>query len=592
MFSQIEPTLGAGEDDYRRHFFHTDKTHAKVSANIVLILAAAVTAVELSALPPELVSGVLMTRMSFFAAAFGVFLTFGRRNTPSALDRAALIFTVAYAAQFIALIVLRPATAADEGGMLVLVLAAYTLSPAPLAYRAVAPTILTIGALIAMSIARDATIVTMWPTILLLAAGNALGFWGSARMHTQRRRQYESQERLRISLQERDTLIDRLRQSNKMESMGRIVGGVTHDFNNILGSMFAALDFLLKSLPPDSPSRAEAESLKASANRGADLTKQLLAYSRQQVLEPRVVSLNDLVADTQRMLARTIGASITIDVSHAANLPAVRVDPGQIQQILLNLSVNARDAMPDGGTLRIQTKSLVLSEAAVMTHSIAQPGEYVTLIVSDTGAGMDTAVAAQIFEPFFTTKPKGKGTGLGLSTVFGIVEQSSGHIRVQSAPAKGTTFEIFLPSVSETPSAAAAEQTTTVIARGSETILLAEDDDDLRSLLGRVLSLNGYQVLEAEDGAHALRVAEDHNGPLHLLASDVEMPGMSGRRLADELTSRRPETRVLFMSGYAADSLAGGNLAPGDAFLQKPVDPTLLLLRIRSLLDGENRVVS
>jgi signal transduction histidine kinase len=414
---------------------------------------------------------------------------------------------------------------------------------------------------------------------------NALGLFASARLHIQRRRQYQSQEGLRASILERDALIDRLRQSHKMESMGRIVGGVAHDFNNILGTMLASVDFLLGELPENGTPRADAETIRAAVMRGADLTQQLLAFSRQQVLEPKVVSLNELVADTQRMLMRTIGEDIAIRVSLGEHLSSVRVDPGQVQQIVLNLAVNARDAMPTGGTLAIQTRNATLDEPTPMSHSIADAGQYVVLTVSDDGTGMGAATLAQIFEPFFTTKPKGRGTGLGLSTVFGIVEQSGGYLRVASTLGHGTTFEIYLPAVNERPEQID-EPRETPPARGSETILLAEDDEELRTLTARILISQGYRVLEASDGVEALRVADRHRGTLDLLTTDIVMPSMGGHDLANELSARRPGLKVLFVSGYTDDAVGRGELQPGDAFLQKPIDPKVLARKVRQMLDG------
>jgi signal transduction histidine kinase len=432
---------------------------------------------------------------------------------------------------------------------------------------------------------RDTPLGTLWPTIFIFIAINALGIVASARLQTQRRNQFHSQEELRRSILERDALIDRLRQSHKMESMGRIVGGVAHDFNNILGTMLASVEFLLDELPDKSTSRADAETIRASVKRGAELTQQLLAFSRQQVLELKVVSLNELVADTQRMLMRTIGEDVAIRVALGEHLAAVRVDPGQLQQILLNLSVNARDAMPAGGTLAIHTKNLTLTEPTPMSHSTANPGHYVVLTVSDDGTGMGAATLAQIFEPFFTTKPKGRGTGLGLSTVFGIVEQSGGHIRVASTLGHGTTFEIFLPAVNERP-VQVEEAREAPLPRGSETILLAEDDDALRTLTARILTAQGYRVLEASDGVEALRVADTHGGTVDLLTTDMVMPSMGGHDLASELTARRPGLKVLYVSGYTDDAVGRGELQPGDAFLQKPVDPRMLARKVRQVLDG------
>jgi CheY-like chemotaxis protein len=288
------------------------------------------------------------------------------------------------------------------------------------------------------------------------------------------------------------------------------------------------------------------------------------------------------------MLIRTIGEDIAIGVSLGESLSSVRVDPGQIQQILLNLSVNARDAMPAGGTLTIQTRNVTLDESTPMSHSVAPGGAYVVLKVSDDGTGMSADVLAQIFEPFFTTKPKGRGTGLGLSTVFGIVEQSGGHIRVASVPGHGTTFEIFLPAVAERPLQDIDEprDAPLPLPRGSETILLAEDDQELRTLTARVLTAQGYRVLQAANGVEALRVADQYHGAVDLLTTDMVMPSMGGHALAQELSARRPGLKVLFVSGYTEDAVGRGELGPGDAFLQKPVDPKVLARKVRQLLDG------
>jgi signal transduction histidine kinase len=507
-------------------------------------------------------------------------------TTPGELDRLTVIWTTGFAAQFVLLTALRPPSKIDDVAIVVMVLGFYTLSPTPLVKRATPALSLTIGFLLVMWLVRGTPLLQLWPTIAVIGAMNGLGLWASARLHTQRRRQYQSQESLRTSILERDALIDRLRQSHKMESMGRIVGGVAHDFNNILGTMLVSVEFLLEELPEKGTPRADAETIKAAVRRGAELTQQLLAFSRQQVLEPRVVNLNELVADTQRLLMRTIGEDIAIRVSLGEHLSAVRVDPGQIQQILMNLSVNARDAMPTGGTLAIQTSNTILGDATPMSHSTADPGQYVALTVSDDGTGMGLATLAQIFEPFFTTKPKGRGTGLGLSTVFGIVEQSGGHIRVASTLGHGTTFEIYLPAVNERPPQHVEEPREAPLPRGSETILLVEDDEVLRTLTARILTAQGYHVLEASDGVEALRVAEKHRGTLDLLTTDMVMPSMGGHDLANELAARRPGIKVLFVSGYTDDAVGRGDLQPGDAFLQKPVDPSMLARKVRQMLDG------
>ncbi|MFI5233125.1 MAG: ATP-binding protein [Gemmatimonadales bacterium] len=586
LLNTIEPALPPAEEDaYRLHFLAVDRATAAGSFAIVLVLMFGVFVLELTYLDAAHIVPVAAVRILFFAFSFGTYWFARGPATPASIDRASLVWSIAFAAQLVALEYLRPASRIDDIGMMTVTLAVYAFSPASLLRRVLPALSVGAGYIAVLATVREMSISQLWPTIFIFIAINALGIVASARLQTQRRSQYHSQEELRRSILERDALIDRLRQSHKMESMGRIVGGVAHDFNNILGTMLASVEFLLDELPEKSTSRADAETIRASVKRGAELTQQLLAFSRQQVLEPRVVSLNDLVADTQRMLMRTIGEDVAIRVLLGEHLAAVRVDPGQVQQILLNLSVNARDAMPAGGTLAIHTKNLALTEATPMSHSIADPGQYVVLVVSDDGMGMGAATLAQIFEPFFTTKPKGRGTGLGLSTVFGIVEQSGGHIRVASTLGHGATFEIFLPAVNERPSRIE-EPREVPIPRGTETILLAEDDEVLRTLTARILVAQGYRVLEAADGVEALRVAEGHTGALDLLTTDMVMPSMGGHDLASELSARRPGLKVLFVSGYTDDAVGRGELQPGDAFLQKPVDPRMLARKVRQVLDG------
>jgi signal transduction histidine kinase len=585
LLEKIEPTLGTQEESYRLRFLGADKTQAAASILIALALVLLVFAIEIHFFDRRQIVPIAILRVLFFSFSGVMYLLAKGLSTPAGLDRASFIWTTAFAAQFVALTAIRPPSRIDNVAIVVMVLGFYALSPAPLVKRSAPPLLLSAGFLLVLWLVRGTPLMDLSPTVAVLAAMNALGVIASARLHTQRRRQFQSQESLRTSILERDALIDRLRQSHKMESMGRIVGGVAHDFNNILGTMLASVEFLLDELPEKSAPRADAETIRAAVRRGAELTQQLLAFSRQQVLEPKVVSLNELVADTQRLLMRTIGEDIAIRVSLGEHLAAVRVDPGQVQQILLNLSVNARDAMPSGGTLAIQTRNAVLAESTQMSHSVAEAGPYVVLMVSDDGTGMGAATLAQIFEPFFTTKPKGRGTGLGLSTVFGIVEQSGGHIRVASTLGHGTTFEIWLPAVNERPQEA--EDTREApLPRGHETILLAEDDAELRTLTARILSAQGYRVLQAADSVEALRVADRHSGTLDLLTTDMVMPSMGGHDLASELSARRPGLKVLFVSGYTDDAVGRGELQPGDAFLQKPVDPRMLARKVRQMLDG------
>ena len=586
LLEQIEPSLPPAEEkSYRLHFLGVDRARAAGSFAIVMVLMLSVFVLEITYLDAEQILPVAIIRVLFFALSAGIYVMTRGPSTPETMDRASLVWSLALAVQIVALAYVRPPSSIDNVGMMVVCLAFYALSPASLLMRALPAVVVSVGFVIALATTRGIPVMQIWPTVFIFIAINALGITASARLQTQRRRQYHSQEELRRSIIERDALIDRLRQSHKMESMGRIVGGVAHDFNNILGTMLASVDFLLDELPDNSTPRADAETIRAAVKRGAELTQQLLAFSRQQVLEPKVVSLNELVADTQRMLMRTIGEDVAIRVSLGEHLASVRVDPGQIQQILLNLSVNARDAMPTGGTLAIQTRNTILNDATPMSHSVANPGAFVVLTVSDDGTGMGSSTLAQIFEPFFTTKPKGRGTGLGLSTVFGIVEQSGGHIRVASTLGHGTTFEIYLPAVNERPQQLE-EVKEAPLPRGTETILLAEDDETLRTLTARILTAQGYRVLEAADGVEALKVADKHGGQVDLLTTDMVMPSMGGHDLANELMARRPGMKVLFVSGYTDDAVGRGELQPGDAFLQKPVDPRILARKVRQMLDG------
>ena len=587
LFSRVEPTLGPDEEAYRLHFFATDRAQARASATLVLTLMAIVFALELRLAPMDRIGAITVVRSVFFTFSLVLFVSLRGLNTPAVLDRASLVWSIGFALQFVLVALFRPPTGVDTTALLVMILAMYGLASSPLASRTVAPAIVSVGSLLAFTYTRRDPDFSLWPSAVMVAIVNALGFVFSARLHTQRRRQFQSEMQLRASLKERDALIERLRQSHKMESMGRIVGGVAHDFNNILGTMLTTGSLLIDELPAGSAAHADAETMLGAVRRGAELTKQLLAFSRQQVLELKVVSLNELVADTQRMLMRTIGENISISVSLGDHLSAVRVDPGQVQQILLNLAVNARDAMPGGGVVSIRTRNVTLEVPTIMSHSMAEPGPYVVLTVTDDGTGMDERTMSKIFEPFFTTKPKGRGTGLGLATVFGIVEQSGGHVRVESAPGAGTTFEIFLPAVAErpvrrdTPHDAAELH----VPGGSETILLAEDDPELRLMTARALGSLGYTVLQATDGIDALRVAQDHQGSLDLLTTDMIMPAMGGTALARELSARRPGLKVLFMSGYTDDAVGRGELKPDDPFLQKPVEPRALARKVRQVLD-------
>jgi PAS domain S-box-containing protein len=385
---------------------------------------------------------------------------------------------------------------------------------------------------------------------------------------------------------ERQLLEAQVRQAQKMESVGRLAGGVAHDFNNVLTAIFGYADLVLEELPPAGAARQDVEEIRKAAERAAALTRQLLAFSRQQLLAPVVVNLNELVQDIDKMLRRLVTEDIELRLALARDAGNFRADPGQLQQVLMNLVVNARDAMPTGGKLLIETTNTELTEQYSELHQAVVPGSYVMLAVSDTGIGMDAETKARIFEPFFTTKEKGQGTGLGLSTVYGIVKQSEGYVWVYSEPGRGTTFKLYFPRVGE-PAAALRPPPETATLTGTETILLAEDDEMVRPLAKGLLEKLGYTVLEAENAAQALKVASAHRGAIHLLVSDVVMPGASGRELARRLAATRPDTRVLYVSGYTDDAIVHhGMLEPGLHFLQKPFTPAALARKVREVLDA------
>jgi len=379
--------------------------------------------------------------------------------------------------------------------------------------------------------------------------------------------------------------------SQKMEAIGRLAGGVAHDFNNILTAIGGYTDLLLADLAPDDQRRRDVEEIYRAAERAAALTQQLLAFSRRQVLQPKVINLNALVPEVEKMLRRLIGEDILFATVLPPRLGNVRADPGQLEQVIVNLAVNARDAMPDGGRLTIETRNVELDESYAADHPSVRPGRYVMLAVTDTGVGMDEETKARIFEPFFTTKVRGKGTGLGLATVYGIVQQTGGHIWPYSERGQGTTMRVYLPRVDEPadpierPGDVAPETL-----RGSETILLVEDEAPVRAVTRQLLQRNGYTVLEAPDGPTALALVDGEKGSQHvdLLLTDVIMPGMSGRELAKQLKARRPEVRALFMSGYTDDAVVRhGMLEPGLAYLEKPFRPTALLRKVREVLHKE-----
>jgi len=385
---------------------------------------------------------------------------------------------------------------------------------------------------------------------------------------------------------QRRLLEDQLRQAQKMEAVGRLAGGVAHDFNNLLTVITSYSQLVMEEMGAADPRRTDLAEVQKAATGAATLTRQLLAFSRQQVLEPKVIALDEVVAGAGKMLKRLIGEDIELVTVLAPDLGAVKADPGQIEQVVMNLAVNARDAMPDGGKLTIETANTELGTEYTEEHRLVPPGSYVLLSVSDTGTGMDEATKARLFEPFFTTKEKGKGTGLGLATVYGIVKQSGGFIWVYSEPRQGTTIKVYLPRVDEAVSAQSAPASLQSL-QGTETILLAEDAAPVRSVAREVLRRHGYRMLTAADGRTALELAETHPGPIDLLITDVIMPELSGRQVADRLMERLPKLKVLYVSGYTDDAIVRhGILEPGIAFLQKPFSPESLARKVREVLDA------
>jgi two-component system cell cycle sensor histidine kinase/response regulator CckA len=377
-------------------------------------------------------------------------------------------------------------------------------------------------------------------------------------------------------------------QSQKMEAVGRLAGGVAHDFNNLLTVIKGYTELMLEDLKPSDPMRAEMDEVQKAADRAAALTRQLLAFSRRQVLAPKVVNLNYLVEDMNKLLRRLLGEDIELCTRLGGDLGSVKADPGQIEQVIMNLAVNARDAMPRGGKLTLETANIELDQAYSRQHAPVVPGSYVMLAITDTGSGIDAETLSHVFEPFFTTKEQGKGTGLGLSTVYGIVKQSGGYIWPYSEPGMGTTLKIYLPRVDEKAERAQARAQASSGLGGTETILLVEDEEGVRALTRQILQRHGYTVLEAEHGRDALLLCERYSGPIRLLLSDVVLAQMSGRELVQRLTPLRPEMKVLYMSGYSDEAIVHhGVLAPGTAFLQKPFTTESLMRKLREVLDGK-----
>ncbi|HET6931484.1 MAG TPA: PAS domain S-box protein [Candidatus Acidoferrum sp.] len=387
-------------------------------------------------------------------------------------------------------------------------------------------------------------------------------------------------------LTERKRLEEQLAVAQKMEAVGQLAGGVAHDFNNLLGVMIGYSELLQEGLPPDDLRLRKLQQIKKAGDRAASLTRQLLAFSRKQVIRPRVMDLNALVSDVSKMLTRLVREDIELICNLKPGLSTIKADPTQIEQIIINLVVNARDAMPDGGKIIIETANTYLDESYCRSHPTVKPGRHVALVVSDTGTGMDAKTQARIFEPFFTTKELGKGTGLGLATVYGIVKQSEGSIWVYSQLGKGTTFKIYFPCVDEAVQVLDSAVPRPELPRGTETILVAEDAEGMRDLVSELLIRNGYTVLTAESSEELLSVSDRYAAPIHLLLTDVVMPGINGRDLADCLKAAHPDLRIIYMSGYTSDTIVHhGVLREGIDFIEKPFTEESLMRKLREVLD-------
>ncbi len=408
-----------------------------------------------------------------------------------------------------------------------------------------------------------------------------------AGVNEQLRREIGERERVE---RERESVQQQLSQAQKMEAVGQLAGGVAHDFNNLLTVITSYCEMLLEDIPRNDPRRADVEEVLRAAGSAARLTRQLLAFSRQQILQPEALDLNVTVAELEKMLRRLLPADIGLTTALAPELGTVIADRGQLEQVIVNLAVNSRDAMPTGGHLTIGTANADLDESYIARHPGAapEPGRYVVLSVTDTGHGMDAETQARIFEPFFTTKEKGRGTGLGLSTVYGIVKQSGGYVWLYSEVGRGTTFKIYLPRVEAVSGARLTAPAAREITGGDETVLLVEDEEAVRTIAQRVLERHGYKVLPAPNGVHALRIAEEFAGTIELVVTDLVMPQMGGQQLVKRLGGRRPAIRILMMSGYTSDqSFRQRVLEQGIPFLEKPFTPGLLLAKVRAALDAE-----
>ena len=393
-----------------------------------------------------------------------------------------------------------------------------------------------------------------------------------------------------LNITDRKQLEEQLRQAQKMEAVGRLAGGIAHDFNNLLMVIQGYADLMTERLAEGDPLRRSAEQIQTASQRATSLTRQLLAFSRKQMLAPKVLNVQSVVVDMEKILRRLIGEDIQLETSSVADLGLIKADRSQIEQVIMNLAVNARDAMPEGGRLTIETANVELDKAAAHPPAVLSPGKYVMLAVTDNGCGMDAETQAHIFEPFFTTKEKGKGTGLGLATVYGIVKQSGGYVWVYTEPGRGTSFKVYLPRIEDEQTVRGRDGKSDAreLPRGSETVLLVEDEKGVRELAREYLELTGYTVIAAEDGHTALELAAMHVGPIQLLMTDVVMPGISGRELAGRVKTIRPEIKVLFMSGYTDQAVVHHGILDTDAaLLQKPFTMAALAAKLREILSTE-----
>jgi two-component system, cell cycle sensor histidine kinase and response regulator CckA len=392
---------------------------------------------------------------------------------------------------------------------------------------------------------------------------------------------------LAFRVSEREKAEERLRQAHKLEAIGKLAGGIAHDFNNMLSVILGYSEMSILALTAGDPIRADLEEIHRAAERARELTRQLLAFSRKQILEPKVLDLNQTLLGLSNMLRRLLGEGIELSLLTYTRVGKIKADPSQLEQVVMNLAVNARDAMPKGGKLAIETSDVELDAEYAAAHPDVSPGRYVLLAVTDDGVGIPASDWGRIFEPFFTTKPKGVGTGLGLSTVLGIVRQSGGHIWMYSEPGRGTTFKIYFPRHELPTHAPLTQPPATTIARGFETILLVEDDEQVRALCRIVLGRNGYNVLEAQSPGEAIILCEKYPAKIHLLLTDVVMPRMTGKELVDRVGPARPQMKILYMSGYTDDAIVHhGVLDAGVAFLQKPLTPDALLRKVRDVLNS------